>query len=127
MKHLDVVSNKTWYETGKCNRGRKGYKLCPDRYNNGLSCNHPFKHLEMLSSIVPGYFIARCMKCNLQNMYSLADTYCLTTKRKNELAKNIGIVQTELDKARLVSERCFEILKEAWHSNNNNKNNYDVT
>jgi hypothetical protein len=50
-------------------------------------------------------------------MYSLGETYCLTTKHKNELAKNIGIVQTELDKARLPSERCFEILKETWHSN----------
>ena len=54
-------------------------------------------------------------------MYSFDETYCLTTKRKNELAKNIGIVQTELDKARLVSERCFEILKEAWHYTDKNK------
>jgi hypothetical protein len=50
-------------------------------------------------------------------MYSIDETYCLTRKSKNELAKNIGIVQTELDKARLVSERCFEIPKEAWHNN----------
>jgi hypothetical protein len=71
----------------------------------------------MLSSIVPGCFIVRCMRCDLQNLFSFDETYCLTTKRKNELAKNIGIVQTELDKARLMSERCFEILKEAWHSN----------
>ncbi len=72
----------------------------------------------MLSSIVPGCFIVRCKKCDLKNMYSFDETYCLTTRRKNELAKNIGIVQTELDRARLVSERCFEILKEAWCSNN---------
>ena len=82
-----------------------------------LNCNHPFKHLKLLSSIVRGYFIVRCMKCDFQNIYSVDETYCLTTKRKNELAKNIGIVQDELDKARLVSEKCFEILKEAWHSN----------
>jgi len=62
--------------------------------------------------------IVRCMKCDLQNMYCFDQTYCLTTKRKNELAKNIGIIQTELDKARRLSEGCFEILKEAWHSNN---------
>jgi hypothetical protein len=53
-------------------------------------------------------------------MYSFDETYCLTAKRKNELAKNIGIVQTELDKARLLSERCSEILKDAWHSNTEN-------
>jgi hypothetical protein len=86
-----------------------------------LNCNHPFKHLKLSSSIVPGCFIVRCMKCELQNIYSFDEIYCLTTKQKNELAKNIGIVQTELDKARLVSERCFEILKEAWHSN------YDIS
>ena len=57
-------------------------------------------------------------------MYSLEEPYCLTTKRKNELAKNIGIVQTELDKARLVSERCFEILKEARYSNDKNEQQY---
>jgi len=51
-------------------------------------------------------------------MYRFDETYCMTAKRKDELAKNIGIIQTELDKARLMSERCFEILKEAWHSNN---------
>ena len=124
MEQLDVVSNKMWNESGKCNRGRNGYKLRPDHYNKDLpylSCNHPFKHLKMSPSIVPGCFIVRCMKCNLQNMYNLEGTYCLTTKSKNELAKNIGIVQTELDKARLVSERCFEILKEAWHSDNKNE------
>ncbi len=65
----------------------------------------------LLSSVVPGCFIVRCMKCDLQNMYSLEEP---------NLQKNIGIVQTELDKARLVSERCFEILKEAWHSDNKN-------
>lgn len=53
-------------------------------------------------------------------MYRFDETYCLSTTRKNDLAKNIGIVQTELDKARLVSERCFEILKEAWHSSTEN-------
>jgi hypothetical protein len=91
-----------------------------------LDCNHPFKHLKLLSSTVPGYFIVRCVKCDLQNVYSFDETYCLTTKRKNELAKNIGIVQTELDKARLVSERCFEILKEAWHNNDKNEHRYTI-
>jgi hypothetical protein len=85
-----------------------------------LNCNHPFKHLKLLSSIAPGCFIVHCMKCGIQKMYSFEQTYCLTTKHKNELAKNIGIVQTELDKDRLVSERCFEILKEAWLNNNIN-------
>lgn len=80
-----------------------------------LNCNHPFKHLKLLSSVVPGCFIVRCMKCDILNLYSFDETYCLTTKRKNQMAKNIGILQAELDKARLVSERCFEILKEAWH------------
>jgi len=54
-------------------------------------------------------------------MYSFEEAYCLSTKQKNELARNIGIVQTELDKARIVSERCFEILKEASHHNNKNE------
>jgi len=44
-------------------------------------------------------------------MYTFDETYCLSPKKKNELTKNIGIVQDQLDKARIVSERCYEILR----------------
>lgn len=81
-----------------------------------LSCNHAFKHLKMLPSIVPGCFIVRCMTCDLQNMYRFDETQCLTAKRTNELEKNIGIVQTELDKARLVTERrLYKLQTHGYH------------
>jgi len=76
-----------------------------------LGCNHPFKHLKLRSSVVPDCFIVCCRNCDLQKMYTFDETYCLSPKKKNELTKNIGIVQDQLDKARIVSERCYEILR----------------
>ena len=49
-------------------------------------------------------------------MYSFDETYCLTTRRKNELAKNIGIVQTELDKAQTGVR--VDRVDSRWCSNN---------